>query len=82
MEAPREHLPAGRPVAGCLRLRHAARRRRALHVVWTTTWSIHTLRFRPCRARRLPVERARVLEHSGRRLAAGEPPRAVPQHAL
>jgi hypothetical protein len=62
METPREHLPAGRPVAG-------ASGRSTLRAVWT----VHALSFGPHHARRCPVVRARVLEQSGRRLASGEP---------
>jgi hypothetical protein len=70
----------GRPVAGRLCQCHTARHRRALRPVWTSMWSIHGLRFGPCRAWRCPVARVCTLAQPGRRLAAGEPPRAVPRH--
>jgi hypothetical protein len=73
MEALNEHLPAGRPIAGRLRPRRAARFHFALRVMWTSTWSVHALRFGPHRARQHPLARAHVLEQSGRRLATDEP---------
>jgi hypothetical protein len=36
-----EHLLADRPIVSRLRPHHAARHRRALRVVWTSTWSVH-----------------------------------------
>jgi hypothetical protein len=51
-------------------------------IVWTLTWSVDGLRFGPRRARRCPVARVCTLAQLGHQLAAGEPPRAMPQHAL
>jgi hypothetical protein len=72
MDASRGHLPAGRLVVGC----HWQRQRRALRVVWTSTWCVHGLRFRPCRARWHPIARVISCVQLGRWVATGEPPGA------
>jgi hypothetical protein len=38
--------------------------------VWTSTWSIHGLRFRPRRARRRSITRVNLRAQLGRRVAA------------
>jgi hypothetical protein len=56
--------------------------RRALRAVWTSTWSVHAHRFRPHRAKRCTIARIDIHAQLGHRIAASEPPRAVPRHAL
>jgi hypothetical protein len=78
MDASRGHLPMGRSVVG----RHWQRQRRALRAVWTSTWYVHSLRFGPRHGRRRPIARVNICVQLGRRVAVGEPPRAVPWHTL
>jgi hypothetical protein len=51
MDASHGHLPVGCPVTGRRWQRHVARQCHALHTVWTLTWYVHGLRFRPRHAR-------------------------------
>jgi hypothetical protein len=82
MDASRGHHPVGHLVAGRHWQRHAARQRCTMRAVWTSTWSVHCLHFGPRHARRCPIARVNICAQLGHRVAAGEPPRAVPWHAL
>jgi hypothetical protein len=82
MDAPRGHLPTGRPVASRRWQRHAARQHRVLCALWTSTWSVHGICFRPRHPRQRPIARVDLRAQLGRRVATGEPLPAVPWHPL
>jgi hypothetical protein len=51
---------------------------RALHAKWTSTWSVHSLRFRPHHARRRLIAQVDNRAQLGRQVVTGEPLQAVP----
>jgi hypothetical protein len=52
------------------------------YAVWTSMWSVHGLCFGPRRAKQRPITRIDICAYLGHRVATGEPPRAMPRHAL
>jgi hypothetical protein len=56
MDMPREHLAVDRPASARATLR-------TLRAMWTSTWSIHAMRFGPRQAWWHPIVRALTHEH-------------------
>jgi hypothetical protein len=72
MDASHGHLPAGPPVAGRRWQRHATCQRRALRAVWTSTWSVHSLHFRPHCARQCLIAQVDICAQLGCQVVTDE----------